>query len=1409
MPIGINSPARNLFLLGSSGAQVVTNFFKQIDQASSGNFFHTPSEIRYVESDEKFILAGEADRTSPASEKYGWIEKRQEDGTQDWEVQVSSIVGDDTSLQALELDGSNLVAVGKTGGVPWIAKYTDGGVITWQSTTNSADVEYTGVAVDSNGNYYACGSTPVAGEARAFVEKFDTNGNPGWGKSAFMVGRDVVLNKVSANNREEVVAVGYLEDDSADKGYIIKIDTNTGDVLWDRTLELNIPAANIELTGVDVDNNDEIYVCGNIKYDVVGPSILPVDGFIAKYTAEGNLLWQSQSDYASGTSSAVYYEDITVDNTTKKPTTFGYVRYAVGDSGTLISRYDPDGSLSWRREIDEGNSFDPRHTSVDGDQSFIYLLFADTADSETYVYGKVSATGNGLGDFEYDDGTGTPLLQYITSSGPNGSDIGEKIGRLSDGSVRQDTSDLITYPFNANKIVFDDLATQVTNKKRQMDSAGSFEYSGSPAIRPPDKRSYELTEQLELNGTTDRLENFNFTTGGKSELSVECWFQVDDITTPKPTSKGYIWDETPGASGASLRLSTDQKITTFTYAGGSAVLAQKPEVVQTGVWYHVVSTFGNGQTKLYVNGELEHTVNGTVSTIVDPGSYPFTIGASTDNSGTIGDAVFTTPGQYTFTVPDGVTDVSMVLVGGGGGGATSTTSANGQAGGGGGGGALMWRNGYTVSSGDVLYVTVGEGGSGGTYTTGTGGGGNDDGTAGGDSYVRLNSHSGTIIARAGGGGKGEFDGNGGDARFPNAGIEYSSTYGGGGSVSGGGNGGEGGAGQPGFASGGGGGAGGYSGDGGRGQNGQLSNPESIRTAGQGGGGGGGGASNSTGTTPTTAGGGGVGIYGQGTSGGTATSSNTASQSAIQSFAGSGGTSTDPNTTPAEKGYGGGGTGGEDDASAKAADGGSGAVRIIWGAGRSFPTTDVGAASAGADTREYLDGRVGELRAYDRILTAEDVVQAYNATKSKYINEAPDTAPKIGPGIVYDSNLLLNYDFGNRATYDSAENLSANSEDFTLNNVSTGWRTDAPQYSRATLIANTGIDSPVGTKNASRWQSGNNNNQELIYHLVPTALTIGKTYTASCWIRRVESFGPVRFYIGDNAAQDVTTQLDAVPFGTWVRCSATYTVTGANGTPIRNYISVFPNGNVDGGDKTTIDVWGMNVNEGSTPGRYIKTSGTAITAPTTVKNLSSSSIPGTINGPTFNPAGYFNFDGTPGLGDGDTINLGDTSTYNWIHDRSVSNWAIEGWFWNNIDEEYGALISNNSGTSAVGFYMGQRNDSQFECVINKGTAGTQACRVLSTNILDHNRWYHIVFVNENYTIKLYIDGVLQSNGGDQNSFSTGSTADAQTDLRIGKLATSAAWNLNGRIGEIRIYKDKSLSATEVSQNYNATRAKYGV
>ena len=83
-----------------------------------------------------------------------------------------------------------------------------------------------------------------------------------------MLGRDVVLNKVDANDRGHVVAAGYLEDDTADKGYIVKIDTTTGEVLWDRTLsftyEIDGTSRNVRINDIEIDDKDQIYVVGQV-----------------------------------------------------------------------------------------------------------------------------------------------------------------------------------------------------------------------------------------------------------------------------------------------------------------------------------------------------------------------------------------------------------------------------------------------------------------------------------------------------------------------------------------------------------------------------------------------------------------------------------------------------------------------------------------------------------------------------------------------------------------------------------------------------------------------------------------------------------------------------------------------------------------------------------------------------------------------------------------------------------------------------------------------------------------------------------------------------------------------------------------------------------------------------------------
>ena len=139
MPVGFSSPVRNLFLLGSSGAQVVTNFFKTVDQSSSSFSSFSPQEIKYYKTpseEDRYILSGSAADPNQSNQTFGWFETRDNQGTSSQDNTVFSTDGSNLTLHALELDSNNNIIVsGFANGVPWIAKYDINGVIQDRKST--------------------------------------------------------------------------------------------------------------------------------------------------------------------------------------------------------------------------------------------------------------------------------------------------------------------------------------------------------------------------------------------------------------------------------------------------------------------------------------------------------------------------------------------------------------------------------------------------------------------------------------------------------------------------------------------------------------------------------------------------------------------------------------------------------------------------------------------------------------------------------------------------------------------------------------------------------------------------------------------------------------------------------------------------------------------------------------------------------------------------------------------------------------------------------------------------------------------------------------------------------------------------------------------------------------------------
>lgn len=256
-----------------------------------------------------------------------------------------------------------------------------------------------------------------------------------------------------------------------------------------------------------------------------------------------------------------------------------------------------------------------------------------------------------------------------------------------------------------------------------------------------------------------------------------------------------------------------------------------------------------------------------------------------------GQARYTSPGTYSWVVPKDVTRISAVCIGGG----QSSERSSSQGSSAGHGGDLRWIRSIDVSPGETLTIVVGAPGERAS-----------DATRNGKSSVIRRGNTELLVA-AGGGlsnstpiSAGVGGGNGGKAP---------AMYDGGG---------------------GGGGAGGYSGNGGDGAS--YSKPA---TSGQGGAGAGGemnwASSGRTVSNVRGAHGGGTDIYGLGASGQTGDRFTTTYSAA------SGGVGSKVSATTTE--FGGGAYSFGKSWSGAGQQGGGGAVRLIWGAGREYPSTD--------------------------------------------------------------------------------------------------------------------------------------------------------------------------------------------------------------------------------------------------------------------------------------------------------------------------------------------------------------------------------------------------------------------------------------------------------------------------------------
>jgi len=217
--------------------------------------------------------------------------------------------------------------------------------------------------------------------------------------------------------------------------------------------------------------------------------------------------------------------------------------------------------------------------------------------------------------------------------------------------------------------------------------------------------------------------------------------------------------------------------------------------------------------------------------------------------------------------------------------------------------------------------------------------------------------------------------------------------------------------------------------------------------------------------------------------------------------------------------------------------------------------------------------------------------------------------------------------------------------------------------------------------------------------------------------------------------------------------------------------------------------------------------------TTFKDISGLGYNATlINSPTFNPnnKGYFTLDGANSF-----IRMSTNTNYTTNLFPRTTDFTLS--IWLNISSSttgtFRQIWWGNAGGGAAGFGV-QLNSTNNNMIVEiAGTLGSPIRQQKNLGAIDSymDEWhqYDFVITQSDFSLKFYIDSVLIST---QSFMDWGDIlpTGAQSTPQIGALNVSPpTWFFIGSVGPVLVYKNKALTSNEISQNFNATRSRFGV
>jgi hypothetical protein len=257
----------------------------------------------------------------------------------------------------------NLGGTNAGGADAFLTKWDSVGTLQWtrQLGTATDDISYAASA-DKLGNIYISGYTGGsldgihAGGGDAFVSKYDASGALLWTRQSGFTGAGVSYG-VSADQLGNV----FLAGDHAGKSFVSKYDA-AGTLLWTQQQGAR---GTVDCRGVSADGLGNVYIVGNSDGSLSGTGSGAQEIFVTKYDGAGTLLWTRQILSNTGDSGLGVSAD-SLGNVYVAGGTAGILGgLTLGNLDAVVAKFNANGDMLWVQDF--GTSSYERSLAVSTD----------------------------------------------------------------------------------------------------------------------------------------------------------------------------------------------------------------------------------------------------------------------------------------------------------------------------------------------------------------------------------------------------------------------------------------------------------------------------------------------------------------------------------------------------------------------------------------------------------------------------------------------------------------------------------------------------------------------------------------------------------------------------------------------------------------------------------------------------------------------------------------------------------------------------------------------------------------------------------------------------------------------------------------------------------------------------------